>query len=368
MPEYKAKDKERDKDRKYACNDGLLFKTGGASGSLSGDNVWTGDNDFTVVEDAANYPVPAGNFMPQVSAITATIDDTSTTPYPNNGFHRATGLWIDVNKSGSLLGNNSSSCVIHAGIVINVGNITGDNPAQPNRVFGTDFFYQSYVANPPPHLVYGFRSQVTSGVTGGVMHFSAGSDSNTAAFATKTVGFVAWDTNVGFNSKIGAAAGSYGIYCEGAAINRFNGNIGINLDAPTNARLTFPAGSTTVAPIRFTTGSLLSAAVAFTLECDATGVLSMTGSTAARSAIAQLGLANIFTVNQRINGTLGMNLAPASNARIAISAGTTALAPLLLTTTAAALLTTPVAGVIETDGVDLYWTGSSGGRRKITAV
>lgn len=60
----------------------------------------------------------------------------------------------------------------------------------------------------------------------------------------------------------------------------------------------------------------------------------------------------------------------ASDAILTIGKGGSAPgeAPIKLTTSGVSLQTTPVPGVIETDGTDLYWTNSSGTRKKVSLV
>lgn len=70
-----------------------------------------------------------------------------------------------------------------------------------------------------------------------------------------------------------------------------------------------------------------------------------------------------------VSGNIGIRTAAGDTPSALLEfglAGSTTTAPIKLKAAGAALLTTPQAGVIETDGTDLYWTNSAGVRKKIT--
>lgn len=87
-------------------------------------------------------------------------------------------------------------------------------------------------------------------------------------------------------------------------------------------------------------------------------------------ANVSIGLNDAYALNIRTNGTdritinstgqTGIQVAPTTDARLTIGAGTTTTASLRLSS--GSLLTTPVSGVIENDGTNLYYTDNTPAR------
>lgn len=70
----------------------------------------------------------------------------------------------------------------------------------------------------------------------------------------------------------------------------------------------------------------------------------------------------------RMEGKAGFGVNPTAILHLKAGTATANTAPLKFTTSGAALLTTPEAGVLETDGTDLFFTNNAGVRKQVTLV
>lgn len=160
------------------------------------------------------------------------------------------------------------------------------------------------------------------------------------------------------------------------------GNVGIRTLNPT-AQLHLPAGATgaTNAPLKFTSGALMTTPEAGAVEFDGTHFYGTIGSTryqldqqsgtqgldsvlAQNQTLTANRLVNLGTHNiQFVNGFIGIQIAPTAHLHLAGAGVTPGNAPLKFAS--GSLLTTAEVGAVEYDGTNLYFTPVGTTRRVV---
>lgn len=238
----------------------LTIPASGTAALLEVTNSWTANQIITtnITDPASTFS--GVNLISQSNSLTANNSNiirgfTAGVRLNQNGFNHTSGNGLR-GYDASVLGSGASGTITQvSGYTAQTGNIGG----------GTVTTAVSYFAN----------IALNSG--GGTLTNWVGFDAAASTAATN---------NIGFRGNLTAAANRYNLHMSGTAQNYLAGNLGLGVTAPT-AVLHLKAGGTAAdsAPLKFTSGSFLTAAEAGVMGYN--GRFALTESDATRRYIVQ---------------------------------------------------------------------------------
>ena len=216
----------------------------------------------------------------------------------NVGIGSATpGARLTVNGQVSLGKNNS----------IDLGNISNES-----SLFGNYNNYDSGGGGSNEAYAFGSHNILDNGGSGSRSMFVFGSQ-NIATDSSVILGYGVSNT----------AANSVAIGFNNTTLNILDtGNVGIGTTNPT-ARVHIVEGSTTVAPLKFTSGSLLAAPAAGAIEYDGSSLYYTDGTNTRRAIAANAGTGTYDNVSTVANSSGNISLYPNSGAGSVVISSTT---------------------------------------------